>query len=169
MSKTVLMVLSLICVAGFCGVATGQSRTFESGESKTMRVFALRLKPGQDLRKEIEAFVKDNKITVGFVVTKVGSLRTASIRFADQSSSTKIEGKFEIVSLVGSLSTNGSHLHISISDKDGKTIGGHLSEGSIIYTTAEIIIAEAESFTFTRERDEETTYQELRINKRKHN
>src|SRR6185295_5905513 len=113
MSKTVLMVLSLICAAGFCGEATGQSRTVESGESKTIRVFALRLKPGQDLRKEIENFLKEKQITAGFVITTVGSLRTASIRFADQPSSSMIQGKFEIVSLVGSLSTNGSHLHIS--------------------------------------------------------
>jgi len=139
----------------------------ESGESKTMRLFALRLKPGQDLRSQIETFAKEKQIQAGFVITTVGSLSSASLRLADQPSPTRFDGKFEIVSLVGTLSKDGVHLHISLSDGSGKTIGGHLVEGCVIYTTAEIVIGEAESLSFTREKDAETTYQELRIRKRK--
>jgi len=58
------------------------------------------------------------------------------IRFANQSVSTVLNDKFEILSLNGTLATSGVHLHISISDKEGKTIGGHLDNGCIIYTTA---------------------------------
>lgn len=57
------------------------------------------------------------------------------------------------------------HLHISISDSTGKTIGGHLVEGCQIYTTAEIVIGEARGLIFSREKDAETGYQELRIRK----
>ncbi len=151
------------------GVATGQTqsgRPVEAGESKTMKVFALRLKPGEDLRRQIEALVKEKKIQAGFVMTTVGSLREASIRLADQPSATKFEGKYEIVSLVGTLSKSGVHLHISISDSSGRTIGGHLVEGCLIYTTAEIVIGEADELTFNREADAQTTYQELTIRKR---
>lgn len=132
-----------------------------------MRVFALRLKPGQDLRQQIEAFVKEKRIRAGFIITTVGSLRQASIRLADQSSATQFDGKFEIVSLVGTMGQDGVHLHISISDSTGKTIGGHLVEGCVIYTTAEIVIGEAEGLVFSREKDSETGYQELRIRKAK--
>ncbi len=158
--------------ASLWSVAASQTRpassaaAIESGESKSMRVFALRLKPGQDLRTQIEALAKEKQIQAGFVITTVGSLSAASIRLADQPSPTKFDGKFEIVSLVGTLSKDGVHLHISLSGSSGKTIGGHLVEGCVIYTTAEIVIGDAESLKFTREKDVETTYQELRIRKR---
>jgi predicted DNA-binding protein with PD1-like motif len=77
-----------------------------------------------------------------------------------------LQDKFEIVSLVGTLSTHGIHLHISISDKDGKTIGGHLEKGCLIYTTAEIVIGVSEDFIFVRTVDENTGYKELEIQPR---
>jgi predicted DNA-binding protein with PD1-like motif len=64
---------------------------------------------------------------------------------------------------VGTLSLHGIHLHISISDKNGKTIGGHLVEGCIIYTTAEIVIGTSEDFIFMRAVDQNTGYKELEI------
>jgi predicted DNA-binding protein with PD1-like motif len=138
----------------------------ESGEATAIRVFALRLRPGQDLRQQIEAFVKQKHIRAGFIITTVGSLKQAALRLADQPSTTSFAGKFEIVSLVGTLGQDGMHLHLSISDNTGKTIGGHLVEGCLIYTTAEIVIGEAEGLIFSREKDPETTYQELRIRRR---
>lgn len=132
-----------------------------------MKVFALRLRPGQDLRQQIEAFAKEKHIRAGFIITTVGSLRQAAIRLADQSSPMQFHGKFEIVSLVGTLGHDGVHLHISISDSNGKTIGGHLVEGCLIYTTAEIVIGEARGLVFSREQDSETGYQELWIRKAK--
>jgi predicted DNA-binding protein with PD1-like motif len=150
------------------GAASGQTRTlksdrFESGETKQMRVLALRLKPGQDLREQLEAFVREKRIRAGFIMTTVGSLRQASIRLADQPTPTNFAGKFEIVSLVGTLGQDGVHLHLSISDATGKTIGGHLVPGCLIYTTAEIVIGEAQGLSFSRELDADTHYQELRI------
>ncbi len=85
------------------------------------------------------------------------------IRPANQPDALSRVEKFEIVSLVGTLSTNGSHLHIALSDSLGNTIGGHLMEGNVIYTTAEIVIGEAEHLVFTRETDPQTTYKELKI------
>jgi uncharacterized protein len=150
-----------------CTLAAGQTpnirKQVESGEARTIRILALRLKPGQDLRQQIEAFVKEKHLRAGFIITTVGSLQHAGIRLADQSSATQFEGKFEIVSLVGTLGSDGVHLHISISDSNGKTLGGHVVEGCLIYTTAEIVIGEAQGLIFSRDRDAGTGYQELRI------
>ena len=132
-------------------------------ESVGGRVLTLRLRPGQDLRKQIEALVKSRNIRAGFIVTAVGSLRSASIRLADQQETSTFEGKFEIVSLVGTMGQDGVHLHISIADSTGKTIGGHLAEGCLVYTTVELVVAEARGLTFSRELDEETGYKELHI------
>jgi predicted DNA-binding protein with PD1-like motif len=131
-----------------------------------MKIFALRLKPNQDLKESLKHFVTSNNIEAGFILTTVGSLKQATLRFANQNDSKVLQDKFEIVSLVGTLSTNGIHLHISISDKDGKTIGGHLQKGCLIYTTAEIVIGVSEDFIFLRTVDENTGYKELEIQPR---
>ena len=140
-----------------------QSISHMQGEADGMKVFALRLRPGQDLRQQIERFTKEKHLKAGFIITTVGSLEKASLRLADQSNASSFEEKFEIVSLVGTLSQDGVHLHISLSDSTGKTIGGHLVEGCRIYTTAEIIIGEARGIVFTRETDSLTGYKELMI------
>ena len=47
-----------------------------------LKVYALRLKPNQDLHKELEAFVRENDLKAAFVMTCVGSLTRATIRLA---------------------------------------------------------------------------------------
>lgn len=134
----------------------------ESGQT----TYAFRLKPGEDLQAGIEKIVKDNNIKAGWIATCVGSLTEYSIRFANQPDSSGGSGHFEIVSLVGTLSTNGSHIHISISDSTGKTIGGHLMPGCKIYTTAEIVLQADSHFEFARENDGTTPWKELQIRQR---
>ena len=136
-------------------------------KSKLTTTYALRLRPGQDIRLELENFAKLNNLKAAYIITTVGSLKKAVLRYANQPQTTIINEKLEIVSLVGIISINGSHLHISLSDKAGKTIGAHLQKGSEIYTTAEIIIGELEDLEFKREEDKETTYKELSIYDRK--
>lgn len=128
-----------------------------------MTVFALRLSPGQDLKNELDAFTREKGLQAGFIVTCVGSLRKVVLRPADQQEPLVREQKFEIVSLVGTLSPDGSHLHIALSDSTGATIGGHLLEGNLIYTTAEVVVGEAEGVVFRREVDEGTGFRELRV------
>lgn len=126
----------------------------------------LRLKPGADLRKEIEAYVKQNNIRAGWIATCAGSLTQYNIRFANQPGGSKGEGHFEIVSLGGTVSANGSHIHISIADSTGKTFGGHLLDSNLVYTTAEIILQEDDNFVFTREKDGTTPWEELQVRKK---
>lgn len=135
--------------------------------SARQTVYVLRLKPGQDLRRELQNFARSAGLKAGYIITCVGSLDRATLRLANQNDYAKFEGKFEIVSLVGTLTADGQHLHMSISDKTGQTIGGHLVEGCPIYTTAEIVIGEAEEIIFTREKDEVTGYDELRPRRRR--
>ncbi|MBC7868428.1 MAG: DNA-binding protein [Gloeobacteraceae cyanobacterium ES-bin-316] len=132
----------------------------------TTRTHAFRLKPGEDLRLGIQKFVKEENIEAGWISTCVGSLTTYSIRFANKPNNNSGTGHFEIVSLTGTVSVNGSHLHISISDSTGKILGGHLSEGNIIYTTAEIVISSSNQLVFTREKDGTTEWEELQIKNR---
>ena len=128
-----------------------------------MITYAFRLVPGQDLKEGIQETVKANGIQAGWIISCVGSLTEYHLRFANQSQVAIGKGHFEIVSLTGTLSVNGSHLHAAISDSSGHTIGGHLLSGCKIYTTAEIIIAATDKYVFTREHDSITGCQELSI------
>ena len=132
-----------------------------------MKTFVLRLHPKKDLKDELIKFTKKNNIQAGFIFTCVGSLRRATLRMADENVIRDFEEKYEIVSLVGTLSQEGVHLHVSLSDKDGNTIGGHLQEGCLIYTTAEIIIGELDTVTFSRKFDEQTGFKELTVSSSK--
>jgi len=131
-----------------------------------MKTHVLRLLPRQDLKKELVKFTKENKIKAGFIITCVGSLNKANLRLAGELEK-KFEHHFEITSLVGTLSQDGLHLHVALSDDDGFTIGGHVKEGCEIYTTAEIVIGELEDLTFVREMDEVTGFNELKTTKDK--
>jgi len=128
--------------------------------------YALRLSPGNDLRLSIEKFVTENKIKAGWVVSCLGSLTKYSIRFANQNEPAIDNGYFEILTLTGTVSVNGCHLHITIVDDKGATIGGHLLNGCIIYATAEIVLTESANYIFTGEKDDATGWKELRINQK---
>lgn len=125
--------------------------------------YAIRLKPGEDLKKSIQQFVDSNKIEAGWIATCAGSLTQYQIRFANQPNGSSDTGHFEIVSLSGTVSKSGSHIHIAVSDSTGRTIGGHLMENCKIYTTAEIVIQEATNLVFKREKDGTTEWEELQV------
>jgi predicted DNA-binding protein with PD1-like motif len=131
-----------------------------------VKLYALRLKPEQDLKAEIIRFTQENGLQAGFIITCVGSLRCAALRLANHDETTYYDDKFEICSLVGTLDAEGVHLHVSLSDGTGQMIGGHLQEGSLIYTTAEIMLGEADDLRFTREFDPASGYPELVIRPR---
>ena len=128
-----------------------------------MKTFALRVKPGQDLKRALVAFSVENSLQAGFILTCVGSLRQAALRLANQPATTTYQGKYEIVSLTGTLCPDGVHLHISLSDGQGQTIGGHLQDGNLVYTTAEIVVGELEDVAFRRPVDPDTGYDELLV------
>jgi uncharacterized protein len=132
-------------------------------ESST-KALALRLSPGMDVKEALERIVKERGIKAASVLTCVGSLRDAVIRFANKPTGTNIQGPLEIVSLVGTLgSDGGSHLHIAVSDGEGKTLGGHVLKGCIVFTTAEIVLAVLPDAVFTREQDSASGYKELLV------
>ncbi|KAA0285299.1 MAG: DNA-binding protein [Chloroflexi bacterium] len=132
-----------------------------------MRSHTFRLKPGADLFDSIEVFVKERGIEAGCVLSCVGSLTHAVLRLADRDTYNDYEGHFEIVSITGTVSVHGSHIHIAISDSDGATVGGHLVSGCRIYTTAEIVLLELDDVVYKREMYEnDSGYDELAVYKK---
>lgn len=126
------------------------------------KIHIFRLTPKQDLKKELFNFCEQHSIAAAFIGSAVGSLVVAKLRLASATESALYDkGPYEIVSLAGTLSMNGLHLHMSIADSNGACFGGHLLEGCLIHTTAEIVLIEALDFIFQREFDPRTGYREL--------
>jgi predicted DNA-binding protein with PD1-like motif len=142
----------------------------------------LRLGPGEDLLESLWKYARVTKIKAASIVSTVGSLQKTNIRYSNAQVGTVIEDYFEIVSLVGNIDlqyskdsaypssmgtkSGSGHVHISLSDANGNTIGGHLLSGNIVYTTAEITLVELPNAVFTREMDEKpegSGYYELRV------
>jgi predicted DNA-binding protein with PD1-like motif len=135
--------------------------------SSSVQFFTLRLKPHEDLKSELISFAKKNELKAACIVTCVGSLEQFHLRYANQEKGEIRNGHFEIVSLTGTFSDSSSHLHLSVSDSTGTTLGGHLLENNLIYTTAEIVIAEQTEFQFVREPDATYGYNELVVRPKK--
>jgi predicted DNA-binding protein with PD1-like motif len=131
--------------------------------------FTIRLNPHQDLKKELMVFAAKEKLKAGFIITCVGSLEQSNLRFANQSAGIQRKDHFEILSLVGTFSDTSAHLHLSLADSTGATMGGHLLDNNLIYTTAEIVIGELTDIQFEREKDSTYGYNELAVKKRKNN
>jgi predicted DNA-binding protein with PD1-like motif len=78
-----------------------------AAQHSALKTYALRLKPGDDLRQQLTAFVQQNHIVAGTMITCVGSLTVATLRLANQEGPSVYKGHFEIVSLVGTPTTFG--------------------------------------------------------------
>jgi len=115
---------------------------------------ALRLHPGADLREALAG-------RTGFVVAGIGSLSQAHLRLAGEPAATRIDGPLEILTLSGSLTPAGVHLHASVSDAAGRVIGGHVCAGCPVLTTAELLIAPLPAGSLSRAPDPATGYTEL--------
>jgi uncharacterized protein len=131
-----------------------------------MKVVPLRLQPGDDLRRALEAWMGEQEEQAGCVISAVGSLSVAQLRLAGATEATAIRGELEILSFSGTLSPDGAHLHMAVADSQGAVIGGHLCAGSLVRTTAELVIGLLPEWSFRRELDPATGYPELRITPR---
>lgn len=128
-----------------------------------MKVVPLRLLPGADLRQALEAWMGEQQEQAACLISAVGSLSVAQLRLAGATKATVIHGELEILSLSGTLSPDGAHLHIVVADSQGAVMGGHLCAGSLVRTTAELVIGLLPDWRFNRELDPATGYAELQI------
>lgn len=143
------------------------------GASSNITIHVFRLRPGANLLQGLMQVVMDRNLTAASIVSAVGSLTTAGVRFANQPNVTILSGHFEIVSLSGMLSSMPAppdepadvHIHISLGRTDGTTVSGHFESGTI-YTTAEIALASYNDLIFRRQLDKTFGYYELTIEPR---
>eukprot|EP01127_Copromyxa_protea_P015672 TRINITY_DN4551_c0_g1_i1.p1 TRINITY_DN4551_c0_g1~~TRINITY_DN4551_c0_g1_i1.p1 ORF type:complete len:148 (-),score=20.62 TRINITY_DN4551_c0_g1_i1:20-433(-) len=130
-----------------------------------IRQHAFRLTKGADLKQSLWTYVKEHCLSAAIVSCCVGSLTHLKIRLAGAKTFLDLNESMEIVSLTGTLCATGCHLHISVAKKSGEVVGGHLLDGSLVDTTAEIVLTELPEYTFSREMSADTGFLELVVNK----
>jgi predicted DNA-binding protein with PD1-like motif len=128
-----------------------------------MQTHPVRLLPGDDLRAALEDVLRQVNMSAAFVIQGIGSLSVAQLRFAGHEAPTELRDDLEILTLAGSLSSDGAHLHMSVADPRGRVFGGHVARGCSVRTTAEILIALLPGHRFSREPDAGSGFMELVI------
>jgi uncharacterized protein len=131
------------------------------GAVHQMQLLPIRLSPGADLRRALEEALGSQSTDSAFVVAGIGSLVNATLRYAGEPKEAALTGPLEILSVSGSLSPAGSHLHMAVSDASGRVYGGHVCYGNEIRTTAEVLLSLLPKGSLTREHDAHTGFSEL--------
>jgi len=104
-----------------------------------MHALPLHLGPGSDLRHSLEQLAAEQQIS-GFVLGVVGNLSQAAFQCPGQAEATLLQGDLEIITLNGTLSPQGVHLHLSLSDGSCQVWGGHLEHGTLVLKGADLLV-----------------------------
>jgi hypothetical protein len=101
------------------------------------------------------------------VISGIGSLRHARLRLAGTDEPNVLDGDLEILTLAGTISGDGSHLHMSVADAQGRVFGGHVAYGCTVRTTAEVLLVLLPEWSFNREPDPATGFAELVVKRKR--
>ena len=113
-----------------------------------MRSLPLKLAPGSDLRLSIEQLAAEQSLS-GFVLGIVGNLSRAAFQCPGQESPRVLEGDLEVITLNGTFSPEGVHLHLSLSDGACQVWGGHLEPGTLVQKGADLLLGLPEAVVST--------------------
>ncbi|WP_318368233.1 PPC domain-containing DNA-binding protein [Enterobacter sp.] len=130
------------------------------------RFYALRLAPGQEVLSQLRLFITHHQLHAAWIAGCTGSLTDVALRYAGREDTTLLSGKFEVLSLSGTLELAGEHLHLSIADENGAVLGGHVMPGCTVRTTLELVIGELTALSFSREPCPLSGYEELVVKSR---
>ena len=104
-----------------------------------MRAVPLHLEAGSDVRRSLEQLALDHNAG-GFVLSVVGNLSQAAFACPGKSAPTVLAGELEIITLQGTISPDGVHLHLSFSDASCQMWGGHLEHGTLVLRGADLLV-----------------------------
>ena len=104
-----------------------------------MHALPLHLEPGSDVRLSLEQLARARGAH-GFVLSVVGNLSQAAFQCPGQAEPTLLHGELEIITLQGTLSAQGVHLHLSVSDSQCQVWGGHLEPGTLVLKGADLLV-----------------------------
>ncbi len=146
MKKTICLVVSVLVLAGLPTPAAEQAApAVVSVPSEMKRVVLIRLKYSTDLLKGLEQAVKNEKIKNAVILSGVGSVTSFHVHAVSNTTLpaklayTKQAGPMDLIAVNGYVLGGRIHAHITMTD-DKKAFGGHLHEGTTVFTFAIITL-----------------------------
>jgi len=131
-------------------------------QAESEHIFIGKLEHGADLLEELTGVCEEKNIRLGYVVA-LGAVRKARLGYYNQETKEykffELNKNLEITSLSGNISLRDGqpmvHAHITVSDSNGRTFGGHLAPGTIVFA-CEFIITALSGPQLTRDHDDQT-------------
>lgn len=129
------------------------------------KIFMGRLSHGGDLLEQVQAIASVNSVKTA-AVSIIGAVKNVKLGYYIQAEKRYIEipyldenAPYEIVSCTGNISCKegkpAAHIHLIVSDREGRTFGGHLLSGTKVFA-GEISIFSLTGPDLNRTFDEET-------------
>jgi hypothetical protein len=130
-----------------------------------------RLQRGDDLLEAITALCRREKVHLGRIEA-LGAVERARLAFYDQQARKYryfvLERPLEITKLTGNVSLKDGepfvHAHVTLSDSDGSSYGGHLAQGTTVFA-CEVILQAFHGVSLERAFDESTGLSLWRLEK----
>ena len=107
-------------------------------EDQEAGVVIVSMGPGDLLLEGIRQAAKATGIHTGAVISGLGSLTRANLSLLGQK--VEMEQKLEIMQFNGVIAAGEPHIHITLADASGRFHGGHVNDGCMINTVAELTI-----------------------------
>ena len=126
------------------------------------KVLVERFGTGEDILERLTDLVQENHISAGSF-TAIGTVEKATVGYFigdGQYSNTSFQGPLEVVSCMGNVSLKEGHpfvhAHMTFSDRQGKTYGGHLMPGTTVDATFEVTLHAYDDVKLFRKQDPRT-------------
>ena len=146
MKKTICLAVSMLVLAGLAALAAEQSPpAVVSVRSEIERVVLVRLKYNTDLLEGLQQVVKNEKIKNAVILSGVGSVTryhvhaVSSTTLPAKLAYSEHTGPMDLIAVNGHVLGGRIHAHITMTD-DRKAFGGHLHEGTTVFTFAVITL-----------------------------
>ena len=142
----------------------------ETAEGRLGKAIAVRLRPGADVLLGLTEACRRYNINNGVILSAIGSLDGVSFCNVDYLPGSKagygytetlrLEGPIELTGASGIIchdkeNNTNLHIHITLSDKTGKAYGGHLTEGTKVLLTTDVVLCAVEGIVMGREFNDE--------------
>jgi predicted DNA-binding protein with PD1-like motif len=122
-----------------------------------------RLAKGEDLLAALENCAREHGITLG-EVSAIGAVSQARVGYYNQAERKyyflDLARPLEILSLVGNISLKDGqpmvHAHVNLGDHEGRSFGGHLAEGTLVFACEFTLQEYQAAASLVRQMDEPT-------------
>ncbi len=142
MKNAMGIVLAILALVGAPAPSAAQTVPDEvSVSSEIKRVVIVRLKYDADLLDGLQQAVKDEKIKNAVILSGIGSVKSYHVHAVSNTTLpaklayTQHEGPMDLIAVNGYVLGGRIHAHITMTD-DQKAFGGHLHEGTKVFTFA---------------------------------